>query len=248
MILSGIYRIQSKARPDRIYIGSAVYIHDRWYGHRHKLRKNKHENSKLQNHYNKYGEDDFIFDILFLCDVNELVSAEQFLIDSYNPWFNICKVAGSQLGNKWAGRGKQRKPRTQEHKDNLSKSRKGKPSPLKGIKLTQEHIEKVKIGTKLAMQNPELRKRLSDKKKGVKPWITGKHQTPEAIEKTVAGKRKQILQFDKNNVFIKEWPSINQAARELYLLSGNISKCAKHKVRSVGGFLWEYKIKETQAV
>ena len=54
MKTSGIYRIQSKIKSERIYIGSSVNIQSRWYHHLADLRKNIHGNSKLQNHFNKY--------------------------------------------------------------------------------------------------------------------------------------------------------------------------------------------------
>ena len=61
---SGIYKIESKIKPERIYIGSSVNIIARWKNHLYELRKNKHRNNKLQNHYNKYGESDLLFSIM----------------------------------------------------------------------------------------------------------------------------------------------------------------------------------------
>lgn len=98
MKLSCIYKIQSIIKPERCYIGSAICSPKRWNLHLHKLRTNKHENSKLQNHYNKYGESDLQFSILVGCDKEDLIKQEQFFIDIYNPYFNICKKAGSSLG------------------------------------------------------------------------------------------------------------------------------------------------------
>jgi len=244
MIISGIYRIRSKVHPDRIYIGSAVYIHDRWYRHRQKLRKNKHENSKLQNHYNKYGLEDLSFDILFLCKVSELSEAEQYLIDSYDPWFNICKIVGTQQGRHWKvsdiGRANMSKCKI-GNKNNLGKKR------LTKRVVSEETKIKISIGTKKAMADPELRKKLSILKKGQKGPMTGKTHSKEVMDKIIAKISKPILQFTKNGLFLKEWSSIKQAARELSLHDSNIIACAKHKARSCGGFLWEYKLKEEQA-
>ena len=50
--MNGIYKIESKIKPNQIYIGSAVNVRVRWSNHLSKLNKNKHENPKLQNHYN----------------------------------------------------------------------------------------------------------------------------------------------------------------------------------------------------
>jgi group I intron endonuclease len=100
MKVHGIYKIASKLKPERIYIGSAVNIFARWNQHLHYLRKGYHQNIKLQRHFNKYGELDLQFSILLGCEKEDLIKIEQYFIDSYNPYFNLCRIAGSQLGTK----------------------------------------------------------------------------------------------------------------------------------------------------
>jgi group I intron endonuclease len=100
MKITGIYKIESKLKPERIYIGSAVHMMNRWNVHLSLLKDNKHFNTKLQRHYNKYGKNDLLFSIIIGCDKENLIANEQFFIDSYNPWFNICKKAESRLGTK----------------------------------------------------------------------------------------------------------------------------------------------------
>ena len=51
---------------------------------------------------------------------------------------------------------------------------------------------------------------------------------------------KPIKQFDLNHVFIKEYVSIRQAAKENNLNQGNISHCLLGKYKHSGGFIWEY--------
>jgi len=98
MKISGIYKIQSKIKPERIYIGSAVNIAQRWRTHLSGLKLNKHENRKLQNHYNKYGELDLVFIILEPCFPQFLIIKEQHYLNKLKPYFNIYKIAGSPLG------------------------------------------------------------------------------------------------------------------------------------------------------
>ena len=114
MKISGIYKIESIIKPDRFYIGSAIDIKDRWRCHLKDLRKNKH-NSKIQNHYNKYGEKDFIFIIVELCFSQFLTVREQYYITILNPFFNICKIADSSLGVK----------HSKKSRENMSKAHKG---------------------------------------------------------------------------------------------------------------------------
>ena len=122
--ISGIYKIQSKKKPERIYIGSSVDIKKRWSAHRRDLIRNKHVNAKLQHHADKYGVDDLQFAIIVCCGKDEIVAYEQFYIDALDPWFNICPTADS--------------PRGVPHM-----SRRGKPTWVKGLKLTEEHKRKI---------------------------------------------------------------------------------------------------------
>jgi group I intron endonuclease len=109
---SGIYQIQSKIHPDKIYIGSAVDIDRRWKEHLNSLRIGNHHSHKLQRYYNKY-KDSLQFSIIFVCPKETLIENEQKFIDKLNPYFNECKVAGSQLGLK----------RSEEFKKKMSKKR-----------------------------------------------------------------------------------------------------------------------------
>jgi group I intron endonuclease len=130
----GIYKIQSIIKPSRIYIGSAVNITERWRKHLNDLQLCKHCNSRLQNHFNKYGVADLQFSVLIECFLEDLIKNEQCFIDSNNPFFNICKIAGSTLGYKHPEnvRKKMRGPKTAAHKLKLSKARLGKEPWNKG--------------------------------------------------------------------------------------------------------------------
>lgn len=68
---SGIYVIYNTVN-NKAYIGQSKDIRQRWWSHRHSLRKNKHGNSHLQNAWNKYGEEAFDFGVLKLCELSEL--------------------------------------------------------------------------------------------------------------------------------------------------------------------------------
>lgn len=51
---------------------------------------------------------------------------------------------------------------------------------------------------------------------------------------------KKVLQYSKNWIFIREWGSIIDVERELWIQKQNISKCCKWKQKSAGGFIWKY--------
>lgn len=53
---------------------------------------------------------------------------------------------------------------------------------------------------------------------------------------------KPIYQLDKNGDIIKKYDSLMDAARELNLRAGGISKAALGKAHTCGGFKWSYKL------
>lgn len=51
---------------------------------------------------------------------------------------------------------------------------------------------------------------------------------------------KKINQFSKDGTFIKSWGSFHEIERELGLQATNICKCCKGKIKSLGGYIWQY--------
>lgn len=98
--VSGIYLITNTSNSKQ-YIGSAICVLRRKGEHLRTLRSNTHKNSKLQNAWNKYGEQSFIFEVIEeVLEFSLLIAREQYWIDTINPFYNINKVAGSSLGHK----------------------------------------------------------------------------------------------------------------------------------------------------
>lgn len=62
MSKQGIYKITCIVNG-KIYIGKSIDIDNRMYEHKTSLKSNRHANKKLQADYNKYGIDNFIFEI-----------------------------------------------------------------------------------------------------------------------------------------------------------------------------------------
>lgn len=79
----GIYKIENIIN-NKIYIGQSIRIEKRWIDHKKTLRSNSHRNVYLQNAWNKYGEDNFIHEIIEECDVSELNDKEIYWINYYN--------------------------------------------------------------------------------------------------------------------------------------------------------------------
>jgi group I intron endonuclease len=104
---SGVYQIKNTING-KYYIGSTINIAARWRSHINHLNKNQHHSIKLQNAWNKYGADAFVFEIIeeIISPLNSnkeyILSREQYYLDAMlvNYSYNICKIAGSTLGKK----------------------------------------------------------------------------------------------------------------------------------------------------
>jgi group I intron endonuclease len=98
--VAGIYWIKNLING-KIYVGSTICFKKRFREHKKYLKEKAHKNLHLQNAWNKYGEENFIFEVLEKLENNdELIKREQFFIDKLNPEYNICKIAGNCLGVK----------------------------------------------------------------------------------------------------------------------------------------------------
>ena len=87
MIKSGIYKITA-LHSGEFYIGSSNDIKRRWERHRHYFKINQHQNRLLQRIYNKYGKDNFTYEIV------EYVEKEKLEICHFLSWSGpICSAS-----------------------------------------------------------------------------------------------------------------------------------------------------------
>ena len=121
----GVYKIINKINK-KFYVGSTSTIgfEKRWKKHILDLNKNIHHSFYLQKSWNKYGPDNFSFEIIEECISEKCIIKEQYYLDFLKPEYNICKMAGSTLGIKYK----------------LKKIRKGEDNPFYG----KHHTEKTK--------------------------------------------------------------------------------------------------------
>ena len=83
----GIYRIKN-LKNKKCYYGSSKNIEKRWRTHLNNLKNGKHHNDHLQRSWDKYGEDNFVFELVEECDETLLLELEQKYLDLH-PEFNI---------------------------------------------------------------------------------------------------------------------------------------------------------------
>ena len=71
---------------------------------------------------------------------------------------------------------------------------------------------------------------------------TGKHPSEEMKNKIRENTpSKPIIQFSKDGEFIAEYSSLMEAEHQTGCYHGNICKCCKGKLKSIGGYIWRYK-------
>jgi group I intron endonuclease len=89
----GIYRIKNLVN-DKCYYGSSKNVEKRWKTHLNQLRNKKHINCILQKAWNKYGEDNFNFEIVEECELEILFEVEQKYLDNFGDYNIGLKASG----------------------------------------------------------------------------------------------------------------------------------------------------------
>lgn len=222
-MISGVYQIKN-INSGKIYIGSAaISITKRWHRHKSLLRGNKHYNKHLQNAWNKDGENSFEWSIVEeVPDKNLVIEREQYHMDDTQCYeringYNLCKVAGSILGQK----------RSAETKRKMSISRTG----ILHTEETKKHLSDIKKGKKVFGQ--EHYDMLSKKFKGRISPNKNNFGHPNC---------KAIIQLDLDGNVIKNWDSALSVERECGYNRSNINSCCRGNRNKAYGFRWEFKI------
>jgi group I intron endonuclease len=153
----GIYKITSPS--NKVYIGQSIDIERRF---RHYKRMVCKEQIKIHNSLLKYGVDAHIFEVLELCDTEELNNRErhyQDLYDSVANGLNLLYVKSEHFNG----------GHSDESKKKISDS-------LKGRTLTEEHKYKIGLNNSRRVMSPETKEK--HRLNGL-----GKKASPETIEK-----------------------------------------------------------------
>lgn len=214
-----IYAILNNINGKR-YVGSAKNFYVRKRIHLRQLRKGTHHCLPLQRAWDKYGEDNFSFIVIENVETNEmLLPREQWWFNNTKCEYNICKIAGSSLG-------------------------------VKRSKETREKCRKAHLGEK----HPEWRNQIKSKAQGGENHWTKKKKFSEESKKKMSESQKAlykngythpnkvaILQFNKNNEFIREWSCIREAADFYKVDRRAIGNCCRKISNTSAGFIWRYK-------
>jgi group I intron endonuclease len=188
----GIYVITNKHNNKR-YIGQSITIHKRLVKHKNELIKNRHYNSHMQSSFNKYGINNFSFDELEICLVDELDIREKY-------WILYYKTIDKNFGYNKQDGGCETRIVSEETKMKISASQTGR-------KLSDEWRESIRIsriGTKHSAKTIEKLSKLKKGKsqinsgtfkRGIVPWNSGK-KMPDDYGKNISN---SLLNSDKVN-------------------------------------------------
>lgn len=98
----GVYKIYFKGNEKHFYIGSSKKIERRKQEHLNQLRSQRHDSKILSSAFKKYGETNFIFEVVEETCLDTYLKREQYYIDTLNPAYNIrSKVSGGRHYDYW---------------------------------------------------------------------------------------------------------------------------------------------------
>lgn len=207
-IYSGIYCITNKI-DNKKYVGQSVDIKRRWHQHKIELNNNTHCNTHLQNAWNKYGENNFKFDILFKSnDIEEINKMERYYIRLYNSidqkyGYNI-EFGGNGVGTK-----------SEEQKKLISINKRGQKSNL-----NFDQVLKIKMALYCGIDRKELYNKFNTNKAVITAICMGTNFSYVAselneyihdIRKSYCDERnKEILKLYDEGYTIKEISTLKQ--------------------------------------
>lgn len=246
--LCGVYKITNTI-DNKVYIGQSINIYARWKDHINSLNKGNSRCTLLQRAWNKYGEDNFSFEIIKLCseDMLDYIETKYIkLYDSQNTGYNIepggnsnkhlSKETKKKIGD--ANRGRRH---SDEAKKKMSEKRRGMNNAMYGKHHTEEAKQKMSETKKGKPGTP----RSDYQKERARLANLGKAKSEE-IRRKISEANKGHIPYNKNlrPVYCVElnkvFTTASDAGKDLSIHSGNIFACCEHTRKTCGGYHWMY--------
>ena len=215
-----IYLITNKINGKQ-YVGQSIRddIKIRWKQH----KNNKSGDTPISKAYNKYGIENFKFQIICICFDNDCNKYEIDYIKKYNTispnGYNLreggenskhhidtIKLISQKVREKW---------KIIKH-------------PCIGLKYSEEYKKKMSDSVIKALKE----KKLNGFKKSIKCL--------ENLKKGSEKRKRKVAQYSKDNILIKEFDSIAEAEKETNINNRRISEVCNGKTKMAGGFVWKF--------
>lgn len=262
----GIYMIQNKVN-NKIYIGQAVDIEDRWRDHRRDLTNRRKENRHFINAWKRYGEENFEFTILLECEESDLNMYEEYYIFElmtydhrvgYNKTYGGGSGRPTEEAKRKMSESSKGKYHSEETKRKLSEANKGEKNSFYGKYHSEETKRKISESNKGRQRSEEIKRKISESKKGKqfseehkrklseankgeKNPNYGKQLSEEHKRKISKKLGKPVVQIDTTtNKIVKVWEGIREAGRQGGFTSTNISACCRGKLKTHKGYKWMF--------
>lgn len=212
----GIYKITCLVN-NKIYIGSSNNIYKRWNEHIWELNNYKHDNKHLQDAWNKYGKENFIFEVIEECSKDTKLEREQYYMDLYKTYnrdigFNISRNALAPM------EGRKHSEETKQHFSEIRKGKNiGKNNPMYGKRLSKETKQKISKASK-GKNNGFYGKHHTEKtKQKISLANSGRHLTEEEkqhLSDVFSGGKnptsKCVYMYDDNNNLVNKFDTVNE--------------------------------------
>ena len=122
MKISAVYKITNTVTGD-FYIGSSNDVKRRCAEHKRQSTWKRLSNNQLYQDMQKYGIENFVFEVLEVVEPEKLKEKEQYFIETLNPTYNQMNAKGLNI--------ERRKESQKESQKKYEKSDKGKESHKK---------------------------------------------------------------------------------------------------------------------
>lgn len=225
-IICGIYSIENVVNHKK-YIGQSINIKSRWCKHKVDLNNGSHDNDYLQKSWNKYGENNFEFEILEECSKEELNEKERYYIDLYN-------TMNRDYGYNLKSGGQDKNYVTEYVKNKISESNK---------KYYEEHPEVKKrrsINAYEQWSNPEIKAKIIGKNNG----MYGKTHSDEARKKISEAQKGHVSKFRNTTPVLcvetnKTYECAAEAQKEINTTISILEVCKGNR-KTAGGYHWQF--------
>ncbi len=219
-MISGIYKIEN-VKNHKVYIGQSIYIEKRWKDHLHAT-----DDFAIHKAMEVYGIENFSFQILELCDIEDLDEKECYWINQYQSLIpnGYNMVAGGTNGT---GLSKGKKVLQYDLMGNFIAEY---PSALQASQVTNiSHTQICKCCRSEIQQSGTFQwKYADDFNKKIIPIV----KRTDFI----------VLQIDKNTgEIISEFDSITEASNSTNIAKATISRVCNGKGKTAGGYIWKFK-------